>query len=415
MQNRPSPTDFIDPRVVFRYSFEFISEDLVPGAISEAVGLPIITKGSPNSYQIRLTKLGKQRWKVSTGFMDYSQARISFINSMRWLSESAKTDSHCGAIVDVSIFDDKNNVTYRSNPMKTVLGFDDSKAFESFTEATAIAQPLRSAIGKFELIGSASISSCPLSMGSELGVDFTKAKDGFVRVKYIVGEGYEKKLSEGLSIIESVSSCLVNGFKSPGGYSQEEKSNFNRFVNEANSVRASCADYPTFKQIYQGLDLSANLSNDPKEISAMFGRFKEQLISLLEGCDIENNEAEINYDSNRGILQIKDATIKVRSIQRLDILESKVIGGRLHKCQLFETECRSATLSCCYASQTKIRNCTAVDCFLDMDSEVNESILDGRITEIRCSVGKSAIRNGRIDKRASIDDLTEIYENVTKA
>jgi hypothetical protein len=414
VNTRPSPIDFTDPRIVFRFSCEFLHGDPLVGRITEAIGLHVIKQGQPNPYQARLTKLGKERWKLSTGFMDYSHGRLSMINTMRWLAESSKTDSHCGMVLDFSAFDGKNNVTYRVDPMKTVLGFDDRLALESFSETSHAPQSMRTAIDRLNMSQSSPIYGCGISLGSEHGTDFTRVKDGYVRVKYIGGESYPQKLSEGLAIVESIAKCISEGYRSPGVYNESERSTFIRMVSESTSIKGSCADYQTFRQRYPEMRLRTNMSDNPRELSAMFNRFKPLLISLLEGCEIDGNEAEINYDSDRGMLQIKEAKLTVKSIERIDLLDCTIKGGRLHKCQLFECECKSSTLSCCYTKETSVKNCTAVDCYLDLFSEINESIIDGRITEIKCSVEKSAIRNGRIGKRAKIDALTEIYENVTK-
>jgi hypothetical protein len=79
---------------------------------------------------------------------------------------------------------------------------------------------------------------------------------------------------------------------------------------------------------------------------------------------------------------------------------------------MFESTCKGSLLDCCYVKETEVSEATLVDCYLEEDSVIKESILDGKLNAVMCEVERSIIRKGRITRKAKITD-SEVFGAVT--
>ncbi len=410
---RPLISD--SPRLVLRSFVGFRCKEDPSRALSASVGLAV-TKDDPTASSVRVFRNGGDRWIAETGFAHYHEARLHMIGLMRFVNESAYTDEHSRVTIDLKV-EGRTNVTYKVDPMKVALGFDEAAVSRDFPGRVggAFAQSIREFRSSQTVQPRASISSYFLVEGGDRGIDFTKSSTaGYIRMKYVGGSGYERKAAAALSLVDDFASSVLEGFHSPGVYTEEEKAEFVRIVRGHSAVRGNCRDLGSFKSAYPFVRLTSDMLE--RSVGGMFGRFKEMLISVMEGCDVsvtDGDKCEINYDTARGVIQLRNCNVRVRSVSAVDFVDCTVSGGRLHRCQVFESKCASALLSCCYVKGSSVGRSTLVDCYLDEGTEVKESVLDGGLSAVLCEVRTSFIRGGRISKRASVVD-TEVLEKVER-
>lgn len=365
---------------------------------------------------LRVGSLGAGRWIVESGFLPYHESRQLAVTLLGFVNENGHTDRHSRMVVDARVVDGKYNVTSRVDPMKVALSFDESHVERAFPGrlGSAFAQSVKEFRTSQSVMGRADMAAYTVMEGGERGIDFGKSVKGFVRMKYIGGAGYERKSVHVLALMEQLAGTVREGYLSPRAYTPVERSEFTRIVDEAYTIRQRCKDLSTFRSSYPGIQLMSDLRET--SVLGVYPRMREMLVSLMEGCTMEpiegGEKVMLNYDPERGMMQVQDSQVRVRRVSMVDFHRCAVSGGRIHRCQLFESTCTAALLDCCYVGTSELSEATLVDCYLDEGTEVTESILDGQLNAVMCQVERSVIRKGRISKGAKIKD-SEVFGAVT--
>lgn len=366
---------------------------------------------------LRVGSLGAGRWIAESDFLPYHESRQLAVSLLGFVNEHGYTDRHSRMVIDARVVDGKSNVTARIDPMKVALAFDESAVERAFPGrlGSAFAQSVKEFHTLQTVLGRADMAGYTVMEGSERGIDFGKSIKGFVRMKYVGGAGYERKGVHVLALMEQLAATVREGYLNPRAYTPVERSEFTRIVDEAYTIRQRCKDLSTFRSSYPGIVLMADLRET--SVLGVYPRMREMLVSLMEGCTLtpieEGEKVRLNYDPDRGMMQIQDSQVRVRRVSRVDFHRCEVSGGRIHRCQLFESTCAAALLDCCYVGgDSQLSEATLVDCYLDEGTEVTESILDGQLNAVKCQVERSVIRKGRISKSAKIKD-SEVFGAVT--
>lgn len=365
--------------------------------------------------RVGLRRVSGTRWVAETHFTDYGLARVHAINLMRVARERGEPDRYSRLTIDACLLEGRNNVTSRIDLLKLALAFDENEVERQFPGrvGAGFTQSIKEFRTSSEVMRGADMSSFLVAEGSERGIDVTRLKDGYVRMKYVGGKGYESNATGALSIVEQFARALTLAYTEPRSYTPLEKREFARIVAESQTAAGRCRDYAAFKGSYPDLVLTSDLSEDAAR--GIFPRIREKLTALMDGCDVRPIEGKgrINYDPERGMLQLQECAVKVRKASYIDLHRCNIEGGRMHRCQLFESTCRDSLLDCCYTLETEVSGSTLVDCYLDDHSVVTESVLDGMLTAVRCGVARSVIRNGRIERGADVTE-SEIFDRVER-
>ena len=373
---------------------------------------------TPGQATLRVSNLGGGRWVVESGFMGYHESRQLAVSILGFVNEHGHTDKHSRMVVDARVMSGRSNVTLKVDPMKVALSFDESLVEREFPGrlGSAFAQSVKEFRTPQSVMGGADMAGYTVMEGAERGIDFGKAVKGFVRMKYVGGAGYERKAVHVLSLMDQLASAVREGYASPREYSHAQKSEFARIVNEAYLVRQRCKDLSTFRSSYPGVRLMSDLRDTA--VVGVYPRIREMLVSLMEGCTLSPIEGEervsVNYDPERGMLQVQDAQVRVRKVSMVDFHRCEITEGRIHRCQLFESSCKGSLLDCCYVRETQVGDAILVNCYLDGGTAVTESVLDGGLSAVtrEAEVSRSVIRKGRIARGAKING-SQVFGAVT--
>ena len=355
--------------------------------------------------------------ELVTGPLPFVEAKIIMAKTLKWIQENGSTNDRCSIHVNLA-FDGKKlgPVTNMSklDIGKFVLNFDEDKVYEAFPNRkdSVYAKSI-----KFIVPLSGMTQNSP---GKNMwqnymfvnekyyGINFTKIPKGYIEFRYLGGKDYERKYNTILSMTEHFILSLYETLTNPT-YSEEDMKKLDAVLEKHQDVIQSYKTYQKFKEKFPDVRLMIDLKTADQIIEMYYPRIRDRIFDLLTKADLK--EGLINYDSDTGRIQIKDAELKrcfeindvdivdcviKGNIKGCDIFSSELLDSSIFECNLFGgTECKGCKIEESYVS----RNVTADDCYVFGKRGVFSGDMEGGI-----------FRQGRATKFARFSDTTEVIE-----
>jgi hypothetical protein len=355
--------------------------------------------------------------ELVTGPLPFVEAKIIMAKTLKWIQENGSTNDRCSIHVNLA-FDGKKlgpvtNMT-KLDIGKFVLNFDEDKVYEAFPNRkdSVYAKSI-----KFIVPLSGMTQSSP---GKNMwqnymfvnekyyGINFTKIPKGYIEFRYLGGKDYEKKYNTILSMTEHFLLSLYETLTNPT-YDEEDMKKLDVVLEKHQDVIQSYKTYQKFKEKFPDVRLMIDLKTADQIVELYYPRIRDRIFNLLTKADLK--EGLINYDSDTGRIQIKDAELKrcfeindvdivdcvvKGNIKGCDIFSSELLDSSIFECNLFGgTECKGCKIEESYVS----RNVTADNCYVFGHRGVFSGDMEGGI-----------FRQGRATKFARFSDTTEVIE-----
>ena len=355
--------------------------------------------------------------ELVTGPLPFVEAKIIMAKTLKWIQENGSTNDRCSIHINLA-FDGKKlgPVTNMSklDIGKFVLNFDEDKVYEAFPNRkdSVYAKSI-----KFIVPLSGMTQNSP---GKNMwqnymfvnekyyGINFTKIPKGYIEFRYLGGKDYEKKYNTILSMTEHFLLSLYETLTNPT-YSEEDMKKLDAVLEKHQDVIQSYKTYQKFKEKFPDVRLMIDLKTADQIVELYYPRIRDRIFDLLTKADLK--EGLINYDSDTGRIQIKDAELKrcfeindvdivdcviKGNIKGCDIFSSELLNSSIFECNLFGgTECKECKIEESYVS----RNVTADNCYVFGHRGVFSGDMEGGI-----------FRQGRATKFARFSDTTEVIE-----
>jgi hypothetical protein len=157
-----------------------------------------------------------------------------------------------------------------------------------------------------------------------------------------------------------------------------------------------------------------NLQSDKRVIDTMYPYIRDKIYNLLIECNFQRGY--LNYDSNNGKLQIKDAEINnAYLIDNIDIFDSK-IEGTISNCDIFQSEIKESEIfRCNLFDRSKAINCYLYNSYVNGNSILNESTVEGDLGIFSGKMKDGVFVSGKITQSANLSDTTKVisYQKIS--
>ena len=362
---------------------------------------------------------GKKTLEFITGALPYTESRLLLTKVLRYISENGTTNDRVGIHLNVS-FDEKiigKNFLTHMDVLKFILDFDENKIFDLFPKRknNVYAKSIKFIIpqSKFyteEFGDKKNIQPKNFIVPNTkyYGINFTKLIKGYLEFRYIGGKDYEKKETE---IVELLDYLIVSLYTSITNKEYTD-SNFEELKRIFSKHRRSMDAYKSikdFKTHYPDIQLTVDMKEDEAVVSTFFNNIRDSLFSILTEAGML--AGKINYDSDKGTLQLKDTELKLcYLLKNVELYNCKVMGT-VSRCDLHECDVQGSDVEECNIYRySKIKDSKLKSCYVSNTSSIINSYIFGKNTLFAGKTEGGIFREGKVTKEAEIAKNTEVIE-----
>jgi len=355
--------------------------------------------------------------ELVTGSLPFVESKLILAKMLKWIRENGSTNDRCSIHVNISFDGKKLGPTANMTKLdigKFVLNFDEDKVYEAFPNRkdSVYAKSIKFIIplsGMTQPSPERALWKNYMFVNEKYyGINFTKIPKGYIEFRYLGGADYEKKYSTILSMMEHFITSLYETLDNPG-YSPEDIKRLNLVLEKHRGVIQSYKTYEKFKEVYPNITLLVDLQSSKQIVQMYYPKIRDKVFELLTKADMDSGL--INYDSDTGKMQIKDADLKrCFEITGVDIVECKV-KGNIKGCDIFDSEIHDASLfeSNVFGGST-VTGCKVEDSYVSRNVIVDNCYVFGHRGVFSGEMVGGIFRQGRATKFASFSESTEIIE-----
>jgi hypothetical protein len=335
---------------------------------------------------------GKYLVKLTTGPMDYKTTRIKIQSILKWIRNTEEISTNERCILYPTIYYTKANYISNMNILKFILNFNEKEVYAKFpnrkdnvyAKSIKAISPLHGNYNFEGIVMNRVNFSYPNT--KYYGVNFEKLAKNCLEFRYIGGEGYEKKQTDILELIDyfliSVKEAYIKGFNS------KMQKELEKIVLSKKDLYLAGKSYFNFKNIFRKIDIMVDTKDNEEIIKSHFPKIWERLFPLLNSTiNLKYTKSGIiNYDTDSSILEFKDFYFNN------SILDSA--GCIFFDCKIENSVLNNEYLYYCSIKNTDIINCNTNYCntkdsiFTDgehYNDEVYNSIITGKNLYIQSS------------------------------
>ena len=355
--------------------------------------------------------------ELVTGPLPFVEAKLVMAKTLKWIRENGKTNERCSIHINIAFDGKKLGPIVNMSKLdvgKFVLNFDENKVYEAFPNRrdSVYAKSI-----KFIVPLSGMTQPSPeknlwknymFVKEKYYGINFEKLQKGYIEFRYLGGADYEKRYSTILSMTEHFITSLYETLVNPQ-YNESDLKVLDKILEKHKTVVESYRTYSSFKEKFPKIHLMIDLQTYDQIVEMYYPKIREKIFDLITKADM--NEGLINYDSDTGRIQIKDAKLmRCFEISGVDIVDS-VIQGNIVNCDIFGCDLKNASVF-----ESNLFGATVVE-----DRKIEESYVSKNvICEDSYVFGKRGVfsgemiggifRQGRATPLAKFGDKTEVIE-----
>lgn len=355
--------------------------------------------------------------ELVTGSLPFVESKLILAKMLKWIRENGTTNDRCSIHVNISFDGSKLGPVANMTKLdigKFVLNFNEDKVYEAFPNRkdSVYAKSI-----KFIVPLSGMIQPSPertlwknymFVNEKYYGINFTKIPKGYIEFRYLGGADYEKKYSTILSMMEHFITSLFETLDNPK-YTENDIKKLNLVLEKHKDVVQSYKTYSKFKSLYPDIKLMIDLQTSNQIVEMYYPKIREKIFELLTKADM--NKGLINYDSDTGRIQIKEADLnRCFEITGVDIVECKV-KGNIKGCDIFDSDIHDASLfeSNVFGGST-VTGCKVEDSYVSRNVVVENCYVFGHRGVFSGDMKGGIFRQGRATKFAEFSDTTEVIE-----
>lgn len=397
----------------------------VVSGLSKSLNTKISTD-EPSSYNFQLKRGEDGIYKFTTSFLTYRDSRLTIIGLLKWIERNGETSKSNSLLIDLKFLDEQKGPFKGTlfstgtkidniDRLKYILEFDEDKVYSAFPlrknafnaqsikriEATQKFIPREKEFADPRLYQIPSTSSC--------GINFETLNQGFLRMQYIGGVGYEKKVDDILSILNQFTitawECTVNR-----GLTKENISKFEKIASAQKKIREAFYDYQIFKKNFPGVKFTVDLVSNPTVLDSYYSSLKERIFEIFSNIEIKS-PIEFNYDTTLSVFQFKDGKIECKNITGLEIVKCEIDKGTFDKCDFYDCNIKDATLyQCNLFLHTEANQCVIFDSYANRTTILNGCDFNGMNGVLNSQMKGGIFRNGKLGVFADISNNTTVIQ-----
>lgn len=376
-----------------------------------------VSSSEPSSNNFQLKRTADGVYHLQTSFLLYRDSRLVIINLLKWIERNGKTTINCNFFVDLKFMDSEPGPfkgTLFSTSIKIeniektkfVLDFDEAEIYRQFPDRRNYfrSQPIFrfEPVQKFIPKGIQDPRMYQIHSTANSGINFGTLIEGYLRMQYIGGESYEKKVDAILKIISQFCviawDCVINKT-----LTQKNLDRFSNYIKSQENLRESYFDYVIFKRNFPSINFTVDLVSDPKVLDSFYQILRDRIYEIISNIEIKG-AFDLNYDTSISVFQIKDAKLKCKTLTSVEFIGCTLENGIFTKCDLYDTKIQNALInqSNLFLS-SEASKCTLIDCFSNRTTELIDCTIDGM----------ASVLNGKMNGGTFLTGKVGIFANIT--
>lgn len=272
-------------------------------------------KVTPNLFKLESDFSGGLDMKeLVTGPLNFKDAKVVLIKVLNWIDKNAWTTDRAACQLNISFDEWKLDMKTKicdMNPLKFCLNFNENYTLKRFPnrKGSIYAKSIKHIVSNniFNVSPAGGITQFTVAPDKYYAVNLTKMPQNYIEFRSIGGKDYQKKKKDIIDIMEFSIIQLFN-------LSQQTELNEND-INKLKKIFRDNKKYldgykspELFAMHFPKIQISANLMYDPESIKTMWHHFRDALMEIVMSGNI--TKGQINYDSEVGRLQVKEADLK---------------------------------------------------------------------------------------------------------
>jgi len=366
-----------------------------------------VSANSPSLYNAQITKKESGVYVIETPFFLYRDSRLFVISLIKWIERNGSTKNNHNLFVDLKVdnlFVDK---------IKFILYFDEPITYKRFpnNRSGLTSKSIRKFIPVQKFIPNTALHN-PINYNipdtSNSGINFENLEDGYIRLQYIGGLDYDKKIKEILSTITEFVDSFENSINNDE-FNQEKLDLFKKLIKKTEKPRESYANYETWKSNYANVILTIDLINNTNLIKAYYPNLRDRLFDIFSNIEYKGNSLEINYDSSLSIFQIRDAKINSAKLNNIEFVDCEINNGQFLRCDFYECNINKSSLDQCNLyNDSKIEYSLLINSFANRTNELINTDVDGVNSVVNCKMTGGIFKIGKLGKFAELSKDTVV-------
>ena len=353
--------------------------------------------------------------ELVTGPTPFNEAKLVLAKTLKWIKENGSTNDRCSIHVNLAFDTNKTGTSLSMSKLdigKFVLNFNEDRVYEEFPNRkdSVYAKSIKFIVplNGMTQFSPESILWKNYAFVNEkyYGVNFTKIPKGYIEFRYLGGENYENKYNSILRLIEHFILSLYETLINPS-YNKNDIDELKSILEKHKSVISSYRSYKNFKKEFPDIKLTVDLSSAQTIVEMYYPKMREGLFQILTKGGLTSGM--INYDSDIGKLQIKDAELdKCFELRGVDVVDS-TIKGNIIGCDIFNCDVKSSSLfECNVFGMSTVDGSKIEDSYVSRNVEVNDSYVFGERGVFSGKMNGGIFRKGRATPHATFDNAEVI-------
>lgn len=353
-----------------------------------------------------------------TGPLPYAESKLILAKTLKYIRETGYTNErssiHCNVSFDTNELGDICNIS-KLDIGRYILRFDEEYVYKLFPNRrdSVYAKSIKYMMPYDMTINNPGFNEWTnylMAQTKYYGINFEKTAKGYLEYRYMGGKDYCKKYSEIITLIEYFLTSLYNCLTDPT-FNDKDKEQLQKTIDEHKLLTTAIENYDNFKGIMKEIGLSVDLNTDEQRIISYWESIKPKLYDVVIKNGMKNGI--INYDSDTGRLQIKDAKIdSCFEIVGIDIVDCSINQGNLTNCDIFSSTIEnSCNISCNMFNETIVKSSKLENCYVAKGVTCDNCYVYGKKGIFSGTMtGPGIFREGRTTKFAKFEKSVEVIE-----
>jgi len=419
------------------YEFEFLSKENpvdIARSLSKVLGIrvvvpmniddikkdklkyhtPVIT--TPNLFKLESDFSGGKFMKeLVTGPLAFPEAKQVLLKVLNWINDNAWTTERAACQLNISFDKWKiklNNDISHINTLKFCLNFNENFVYKRFPNRkdSVYGKSIKHIVinNIFNINISNANSQFTIAPTKYYSVNLTKIPNGYVEFRFIGGAEYQKKKQQIIEILEFSILSLFSATQNTQ-LSQNDINKLQKILDKNKKFLDAYKNPESFRTLFPHINLSFDLLKDIETYKTMWPHVKDKLFMFLinAGCE----KMDINYDSDEGILQVKEADLKFAECTNIEFLHCTGYGI-FTKCKFYDSKLQNSHIYECEMMRENIIKDSKIE---NTNLYKTNAIYDTYITNdkpyiINCKIEGGVFRKGTIGPHCQLSDTTSVVD-----
>lgn len=351
--------------------------------LNSVVSGDIITQRVGKYISKKETFILREKWsrsglhyEIVTPPLNYEKAIQNLNDILNWMQkEDVKTDYSTGLHINVSF--SNMDLKYNFNPIKLAVLFNENSVYNIFDnrEKSFYARSLFDFLKVNPNIvfsqHSNIVDQFDIPNNKSFGFNLDKINLNYLEARHIGGMNYHEKDKDILKIVDELILATSNA-NTRRITKEEQKELLERLSNAIEKAKA-LRTYDNFKKYYPEVSILVNLDEHDEAIKAYFHKLAPLFKNIIP--DTGKTEMTINYDSDLGVLQIKEAYLMdVLNAHNIEFFDC-TLRGVFDNCKFYNSNVRNSRISNSRLEKTDVKYNQLNKCTLTRDCAIFRSFL----------------------------------------